>query len=163
MESIQKTKKSASNENAEATKIAICSRTQAFESWRLGEVHLQWWVYKMFVPCPKQTRRCCVGVPARRGTRRHLCQIKCQSHGMGAMGVNGLSKLHIVPAGETVNANYYVTNILQKELKPALKRQKKTQWKNRRTKVGSVPGTHNVRSRWCDTSHCSCDTGMVYR
>ena len=37
----------------------------------------------------------------------------------GAMGVNGLSKLHIVPAGETVNANYYVTNILQKELKPA--------------------------------------------
>ena len=39
----------------------------------------------------------------------------------GAMGVNGLSKLHIVPAGETINANYYVTNILQKELKPALK------------------------------------------
>ena len=42
----------------------------------------------------------------------------------GAMGVNGLSKLHIVPAGETMNANYYVTNILQKELKPGLKRQK---------------------------------------
>ena len=32
----------------------------------------------------------------------------------GAMGVNGLSKLHIVPAGETINANYYVTNIFKK-------------------------------------------------
>ena len=65
----------------------------------------------------------------------------------GAMGVNGLSKLHIVPAGQTINANYYVTNILQKELKPALKRQKKNQLKNRRTKVGPVPGTRNVLSR----------------
>ena len=55
----------------------------------------------------------------------------------GAMGDNGLSKLHIVPAGETMNAINYVTNILQKELKPGLKRQK--QWKNRRTKVRSVP------------------------
>ena len=44
-----------------------------------------------------------------------------------AIGVNGLSKLHIVPAGETINANYYVTNILQKELKPALKRHKKVE------------------------------------
>ena len=30
----------------------------------------------------------------------------------GAMGVIGLSKLHTVPAGKTINANYDVTNFL---------------------------------------------------
>ena len=40
----------------------------------------------------------------------------------GAMGVNGLSHLHIVPTGKTVTSNYYVDNILQRELKPAVMR-----------------------------------------
>lgn len=42
------------------------------------------------------------------------------------LGVNGLSKLHIIPSGETINAKYYVDKILKKELKPALNRQKNT-------------------------------------
>ena len=40
----------------------------------------------------------------------------------GAMGVNGLSHLHIVHTGKTVTSNYYVDNILQRELKPAVMR-----------------------------------------
>ena len=82
----------------------------------------------------------------------------------GAMGVNGLSKLHIVPDGETINAYNYVTNILQKELKPALKRQKKTK-KNKIKKQNSGRSDERklVQCPWCKTSHCSCDIGMVYR
>lgn len=44
----------------------------------------------------------------------------------GVMGVNGFSKLHFVPAGKIINPIYYVDNILQKDLKPPLNRQKNT-------------------------------------
>ena len=40
----------------------------------------------------------------------------------GAMGVSGLSNLHIVPTGKTVDSNYYIEQILKNELKPALNR-----------------------------------------
>ena len=77
-----------------------------------------------------------------------------------AMGVHGLSKLHIVPAGETINANNYVTNILRKELKPALKRQKNSGWIDERKLVqcpghetffqnGATPHTALVTQEWC--------------
>ena len=80
----------------------------------------------------------------------------------GAMGVNGLSKLHIVPDGETINAYNYVTNILQKELKPALKRQK-NKTKQKKQNSGRIDERKLVQCPWCKTSHCSCDIGMVYR
>ena len=38
----------------------------------------------------------------------------------GAMGVSGLSNLHIVPTGKTVDSTYYIEHILKKE--PALNR-----------------------------------------
>jgi transposase len=78
----------------------------------------------------------------------------------GAMGVNGLSKLHIVPSGKTINARYYVDKILQKELKPALNRQKNTgriderklvQYPGHATFVqdGATPHTALVTQNWC--------------
>ena len=38
----------------------------------------------------------------------------------GAMGVSGLSNLHIVPTGKTVDLSNYIEYILKKELKPPL-------------------------------------------
>ena len=78
----------------------------------------------------------------------------------GAMGVNVLSKLHIVPTVQTINANYYETNILQKELKPALKRQKNSGRIDERKLVqcpehatfvqdGATPHTALVTQEWC--------------
>lgn len=40
----------------------------------------------------------------------------------GAMGAYGLTKLHIIPKGKSITSEYYVDNILTKELKPALSR-----------------------------------------
>ena len=42
------------------------------------------------------------------------------------MSANGLSLIHIMPQGQTVDAEYYVEEILKKEVKPLLKRSKRT-------------------------------------
>ena len=42
----------------------------------------------------------------------------------GAMSPSGLSKLHIIPAGQTVTAEYYETQILEKEVKPLINSKK---------------------------------------
>ena len=44
----------------------------------------------------------------------------------GVTGVSGLSNLHIVLTGKTVDSSYYIEHILKKELKPALNRTRKT-------------------------------------
>ena len=44
----------------------------------------------------------------------------------GAMSASGLSAIHIMPQGHTVDAEYYVEDILEKEVKPLLKRSKRT-------------------------------------
>ena len=57
----------------------------------------------------------------------------------GAMGVSGLSNLHIVPTGKTVDSSYYIEHILKKELKPALNRTRTTGKINSR-KLVPYPG-----------------------
>ena len=42
------------------------------------------------------------------------------------MSASGFSAIHIMPQGQTVNAEYYVENILEKEVKLLLKRSKRT-------------------------------------
>ena len=44
----------------------------------------------------------------------------------GAMSASGLSAIHIMPQGQTVDAEYYIEDILEKEVKPLLKRSKRT-------------------------------------
>ena len=44
----------------------------------------------------------------------------------GAMSASRLSAIHIMPQGQTVDAEYYVEDILEKEVKPLLKRSKRT-------------------------------------
>ena len=46
--------------------------------------------------------------------------------GGGAMPANGLSAILIMPLGQMVDADYYVEDILEKEVKPLLKRSKRT-------------------------------------
>lgn len=67
------------------------------------------------VSCSEPTIWCCVVVPVRWDTRRQLCQVNPQRHAMGC----DVGK-RIVPDGKTINANYYVDNILQKELQHSL-------------------------------------------
>ena len=38
------------------------------------------------------------------------------------MSASGLSAIHIIPQGQTVDAEYCVEDILEKEVKPLLKR-----------------------------------------
>ena len=42
------------------------------------------------------------------------------------MSASGLSAIHIMPQGQTVDAEYYVEDILEKEVQPLLKRSKRT-------------------------------------
>ena len=42
------------------------------------------------------------------------------------MSASGLSVIYIMPQEQTVGAGYYVENILEKEVKPLLKRSKRT-------------------------------------
>ena len=42
------------------------------------------------------------------------------------MSASGLSAIHIMPQGQTVDAEYYVEDILEKEVKPLLKRSNNT-------------------------------------
>ena len=44
----------------------------------------------------------------------------------GAMSASGLSAIHIMPQGQTVDAEHYVEDILEKEVKSLLKRSKRT-------------------------------------
>ena len=46
--------------------------------------------------------------------------------GGGAKSASGLSAIHIMPQGQTVDAEYYVEDILEKEVQPVLKRSKRT-------------------------------------
>ena len=44
----------------------------------------------------------------------------------GTMSASGLSAIHIMPRGQTVDAEYYVEDILEKEVKPLFKISKRT-------------------------------------
>lgn len=78
----------------------------------------------MFFPVPKRQDDVVCG--SRSDEVPNVSCVKSSAKVMiwGAMGVNGLSKLHIVPSGKTINAKYKVDKILEKEPKPALNRQK---------------------------------------
>ena len=79
----------------------------------------------------------------------------------GAMGVSGLSNLHIVPTGKTVDSSYYIEHIFKKEFKPALNCTRTTGKINSRKLVpypglavfmqdGATPHTAAATQTWCD-------------
>lgn len=79
----------------------------------------------------------------------------------GAMGARGLSRLHIVPTGTNVTAEYYQTQVLEKELKPALLRTATTGRIDQRRLVpepesavfqqdGATPHTALRTQQWCE-------------
>ena len=42
------------------------------------------------------------------------------------MSASGHSAIHIMPQGQTIDTEYYVEDILEREVKPLLKRSKRT-------------------------------------
>ena len=79
----------------------------------------------------------------------------------GAMGVSGLSNLHIVPTGKTVDSSNYIEYILKKELKPPLNLTRTTGKNNSRKLVpypglavfmqdGATSHTAAATQTWCD-------------
>ena len=79
----------------------------------------------------------------------------------GAMGVNGLSKLQIVPTRKTIYSKYYIEHILKKELKSALNRTRSTGRIDQRQhvpypdlavfmQVGATPHTAVATQNWCE-------------
>ena len=79
----------------------------------------------------------------------------------GAMGVSGLSNLHIVPTGKTVDSNYYIEQILKNKLKPVFNRTRITGKNHTRKLVpypglavfmqdGAPPHTATATQTWCE-------------
>ena len=81
----------------------------------------------------------------------------------GTMGVNGLSKLHFVSIGKTIDSKYYmyIEHILKKELKPVLNRTRFVGRIDQRRLVpypglavfmqdGATPHTAAATQNWCE-------------
>ena len=79
----------------------------------------------------------------------------------GVMGVSGLSDLHIVPTGKTVDSSYYIEHIHKKWLNAALNRTRTTGKINTWKLVpypglavfmqdGATPHTATATQTWCD-------------
>ena len=77
------------------------------------------------------------------------------------MSASGLSELHLVPQGTTINAAYYINEILEPTLLPVLKRTKRSvgitarKMVNRRTETvfmqdGAPAHTARVTQAWCE-------------
>lgn len=78
----------------------------------------------------------------------------------GAMSASGLTDLHMLPQGTTVNAQYYIGNILENVLLPALRRTKRSgpmtdrKMTRRRSESvfvqdGAPAHTARVTQKWC--------------
>lgn len=69
----------------------------------------------------------------------------------GAMTAHGLSELHIVPANQTINGEYYRKEILKKVYKPAL--QDRNVCPNPKKVIfmqdGAPPHTADLTQAWC--------------
>ena len=78
----------------------------------------------------------------------------------GAMGVSGLSNLHIVPMGKTVCSSYYIEHILKKDLKPALNGTRTT-GKINTLKLVTLPWFGCLYAGWGYPTYGGRNTDMV--
>lgn len=89
-------------------------------------------------------------------------QVKFSAHSMvwGSMSASGVLELHVVPQRTTINAQYYVTNILQQILLPALTKRQKSgpvtarKMFSRRSELvfmqdGAPAHTARTTQQWC--------------
>ena len=77
----------------------------------------------------------------------------------GAMGVNGLSNLHIVPKRKTVDSNYQIEHILKKPLKTALNRTRIT-GKISARKLVPYPGLAVFMQVWATSTQTWCEENL---
>ena len=76
------------------------------------------------------------------------------------MSASGLSAIHIMPQGQTIDAEYYVKDILEKEVKSLLKRSKRTNEATINNMVVNKRLIH-ISTIWCPCSHLKTNTGYV--
>ena len=92
-------------------------------------------------------------------------QVKSSAYVMvwGGMSAKALTRLHFVPAGKNVTANYYVNTILEKNLKHCLNRRRTTGSITENKKVenvgsltfqqdGAPAHTSKLAQEWCSDS-----------
>jgi len=78
----------------------------------------------------------------------------------GGMRGRGLTELHFIPPGQTLTADFYITNVLEKEVKPLLSRNlaneatiKRKLFSSNRNMTfdqdGAPPHTAKATQSWC--------------
>ena len=73
----------------------------------------------------------------------------------GTMSASGLPAIHILLQGQTVDAEYYVEDILEKGIKPLLKRSKRT------NEATTNKMAIHISTRWRPCPHLQARTGLV--
>ena len=79
----------------------------------------------------------------------------------GGMTGRGLTKLHMLPTGQTVNSEYYINQILEKEVKPLTSRRQVTGCPIERKLFSSKKESDDIRSGWSTGSHFKGNSEMV--
>ena len=79
----------------------------------------------------------------------------------GGMTGRGLTGIHFLPQGQTLTDNYYINNILEKEVKPVLHRKNVNEACNRQAKIVQFQSPHDVRPRWAASTCSQGHPGMV--
>ena len=79
----------------------------------------------------------------------------------GGMTGRGLTGIHSLPQGQTLTADYYINNTLEKEVKPVLHR--KCEWSNRQGKIVQLQSPHDVRPRRGASTRSQGHPGMVQK
>ena len=81
----------------------------------------------------------------------------------GGMTGRGLTGIHFLPQGQTLTDNYYINNILEKEVKPVLHHKNVNEATDMR-KIVQFQSPHDVRPRWAASTYCSQGhPGMVQK
>ena len=78
----------------------------------------------------------------------------------GGMTGRGLTKLHMLPTGQTLTSEYYINQILEKEVKPLTSRRQVTGGPIER-KLFSSKERDDIRSGWSTGSHFKGNSDMV--
>ena len=74
-----------------------------------------------------------------------------------------LTGIHFLPQGQTLTDNYYIDNILEKEVKPVLHGKTGNEATNRRKLFSSNCQNNDVRPRWAASTCSQGHPGMVQK
>ena len=79
----------------------------------------------------------------------------------GGMTGRGLTSLHFIPQGQTVTAEYYITKILEKEVKPLFSRRSTTYRRACKTNAFHEQKQCDLHTRWRTSSYGESNPAVV--